>query len=87
MLYSSFDFFLSLKGDRGTGGASGVFDDDFDGVQLCSPDKYVDYTLIASSPWILAVGATMDADVTDGDKLEPVACMGPIGLQIIPLPE
>lgn len=66
-----------LKGDRGTGGQSGLFEDG-----PCSPDKYRDYATTSASPWVLAIGATMEADVADEDNLETVACMGPIGLII-----
>jgi len=65
---------LASSGDRGAAGTN------LDGP--CSPTEYYPEggaLLPVGSPWILSVGATMEADLFESDGLGPAACMAPIG--------
>jgi len=70
---------LVASGDRGAGGdsiPSGIPDSN----SPCSPTEYfATVASPASSEWVLAVGATMEADLEELNGLGPAACMAPIG--------
>ena len=76
MLHSIFFPFPLLQGDRGAGGAT------LPGAEYgaqCNPTEYsARVQLPASSPWVLAVGSTMEAKLPESNGLGPAACMGPI---------